>query len=243
MNHGKKIYFKLFFTLLLLVAVSSAFTQNLEKRITIEAHKQPLGEVIRQIGEKGDILFSYNPRSIPVDKIITVVARNTPLSKIFEKTFTSNGIDFTLTEKQVVLKLHKDEISDSSEPQLQTLRKYTISGFVRDKSTGESIIGANVYDAGSLQGTNTNAYGFYSLSLPWGNCRIISSFIGYSPVSQEVNLIREIEAIIELEVAAVDMKLVEIVADPAEAVSYVNQSGDILEFPMTERMMGIRGFG
>jgi hypothetical protein len=242
LNPNNKLFYQILFTSLLFIAASPAFTQNLKKKITIEARDQPLGEVIRQIGEKGDILFSYNPQSIPVNKIITVVARKTPLSKIFERVFSSNGIDFTLSEKQIILKLHNYGISDKEEPQVQTLRKYTISGFIRDKLTGESIIGANVYDVASLQGTITNAYGFYSLSLPRGDYRITNSFIGYKPVSQEVNLIRDIEAIIELEVSAVDMKTIEIVADPDEAVMHINQSGVIRFSPtLLKQIPGFAG--
>ncbi|HNW53726.1 MAG TPA: hypothetical protein PKN21_05605, partial [Bacteroidales bacterium] len=76
---------------LLLVAGSNIFAQSLDKKITIEAHNQPLGEVIKQISEKSGIMFAYNPQAIPVAKKITVVARNTSLSAIFEKVFTVNG--------------------------------------------------------------------------------------------------------------------------------------------------------
>jgi len=54
---------------------SISFAQNLDKKITIEAHDQPLGKVIDEISKKGNILFSYSPQVIPVDKKITVVAR------------------------------------------------------------------------------------------------------------------------------------------------------------------------
>ena len=64
---------------LLLIVASSAYAQNLDKKITIEAYNQSLGDVINQISEKGNILFSYNPQSIPVDKKITVIARNISL--------------------------------------------------------------------------------------------------------------------------------------------------------------------
>ena len=42
-------------------------------------------------------------------------------------------------------------------------QKFTISGFVSDKETGEKLIGANVYDANTYKGTVANNYGFYSL--------------------------------------------------------------------------------
>ncbi len=213
------------FTCLLLMLASSAFAQNLDKKITIRARNQPLGEVIEQISEKGNILFSFSPQSIPADKKITVNAHNISLSKVFDMVFTANGIDYILSEKQVILKLHKQESLPKPEVAAKQVRKYTISGYIRDKSTAEVIIGANVYDAASMQGTNSNAYGFYSLSLPMGEYRITNSYVGYTSVTQEVNLVKNIEATVDLGILAVEMNAVVITSDPDGKPS--NQIGEI----------------
>jgi hypothetical protein len=43
--------------------------------------------------------------------------------------------------------------------------KTSISGFIYDKSTGEILIGATIYEKKSKLGTVTNEYGFYSLTM------------------------------------------------------------------------------
>ena len=40
--------------------------------------------------------------------------------------------------------------------------KYTISGYVREKGSSESLIGVSIYLPGTATGTVTNNYGFYS---------------------------------------------------------------------------------
>jgi outer membrane receptor for ferrienterochelin and colicin len=67
-------------------------------------------------------------------------------------------------------------------------QKLTISGYLKDSNTGELIIGANIYDSLTLKGTITNAYGFYSLTLPKGKHKIIYSFVGYKAKSFTINL-------------------------------------------------------
>ena len=42
--------------------------------------------------------------------------------------------------------------------------KYTISGYIQDKSTGEVLIGSTVYVEEISSGAQTNVYGFYSLT-------------------------------------------------------------------------------
>lgn len=64
-------------------------------------------------------------------------------------------------------------------------QKFTISGFIKDAKTGENLIGATI-TIRELQGrgAGTNAYGFYSITLPAGQYKLIAQFIGYA--SQEV---------------------------------------------------------
>jgi hypothetical protein len=67
--------------------------------------------------------------------------------------------------------------------------KYTISGYVRDDKTGEELIGAAIgmSELPSI-GISTNAYGYYSLSVPKGKYTIRVNFIGYEMLTFPVDL-------------------------------------------------------
>lgn len=67
-------------------------------------------------------------------------------------------------------------------------KKYTISGTVKDESTGEQLIGATIRIKELPQsGTITNSYGFYSLYAPEGEYTLQISYIGYQPNEQKVS--------------------------------------------------------
>ena len=70
----------------------------------------------------------------------------------------------------------------------EELKKLTISGFVKDQTNGEILIGATVYCTGFGKGVVTNVYGFYSLSLDPGDYTIRYSYVGYDPLEREVHL-------------------------------------------------------
>ncbi|MGB3132467.1 MAG: carboxypeptidase-like regulatory domain-containing protein, partial [Saprospiraceae bacterium] len=57
----------------------------------------------------------------------------------------------------------------------------TIYGTITDGNTGEQMISAIVFDQNSLLGTNSNNYGFYSLSLPVGKVSLKYQYIGFEP--------------------------------------------------------------
>ncbi|MEX1238333.1 MAG: TonB-dependent receptor [Cyclobacteriaceae bacterium] len=65
-------------------------------------------------------------------------------------------------------------------------QKITIGGYVRDASSKEALIGANVYDTIQQRGTTTNQYGYYSLTLQSGDSvSLVISYVGYKPVGMK----------------------------------------------------------
>ncbi len=76
--------------------------------------------------------------------------------------------------------------------------KYTLSGYVRDSLTGETLIGATIAVAGNTKGISSNQYGFYSLTLDEGNYTLVISYIGYFPKRIPVQLIGNLPLNFEL---------------------------------------------
>ena len=64
--------------------------------------------------------------------------------------------------------------------------KFTISGYAKDSLTGETLIGATLQITGKGKGVNSNAYGFYSITLDEAVYEITCSFVGYR--SQQIAL-------------------------------------------------------
>jgi len=66
---------------------------------------------------------------------------------------------------------------------------YTLSGYIKDKASGETLIAANVFNTSNTdQGTYSNNYGFYSLSLPSGQYKLRVTYLGYQDQVVEINL-------------------------------------------------------
>ena len=66
--------------------------------------------------------------------------------------------------------------------------KFTLSGFIREQSSSEELIGANIVCEQLRIGASTNPYGFYSITLPEGDYTIRYSFIGFQDKLVEVSL-------------------------------------------------------
>jgi hypothetical protein len=77
--------------------------------------------------------------------------------------------------------------------------KFTISGSVRDKKSGESMIGASIKIAELPNlGTATNAYGFYSITLKEGNYTLLVTNTGYQSFADTIVLTANFRKDVEL---------------------------------------------
>ncbi|WP_160114681.1 TonB-dependent receptor [Aquimarina sp. AU474] len=77
-------------------------------------------------------------------------------------------------------------------------QSYNISGYIRDNSSGETLLGATLYDKQSGKGVVSNEYGFFSIKLKEGNHVLVVSYLGYNEVVQEINVIENMKINIDL---------------------------------------------
>ena len=67
----------------------------------------------------------------------------------------------------------------------------TISGYITDGATNETLINASVFDSNNKKGAVTNDYGFFSITLPRGSAAMQFSYIGYSTQSLNFKLTKD----------------------------------------------------
>ena len=92
----------------------------------------------------------------------------------------------------------------------------TISGYMEEEETGEKLIGGTVYDLNSKNGTITNDYGFYSLTIPKDSVNIKISFIGFEP--QFYTGFPEKDIILNFKMISIMLNEVVVLADKEEQV-------------------------
>ncbi len=67
-------------------------------------------------------------------------------------------------------------------------QRRTISGYVMDAASKETLIGATIFDKNSGKGCATNSYGFYTLTLNQGQVDLQISYVGYTQQNQTLDL-------------------------------------------------------
>lgn len=89
-----------------------------------------------------------------------------------------------------------------------TQTRAVVSGLVRDKNSGEPIVGATVYSIDLQTGTVTNARGMYFLKIPKGSHQIGVRFVGKKEISLTVYVYSDGGLDFEMEDEATELKAV-----------------------------------
>ncbi|MEM7104499.1 MAG: carboxypeptidase-like regulatory domain-containing protein [Bacteroidota bacterium] len=194
--------------------------------IDFHVKNMPISEVIQLLSERTNIDISFSNRFFENKPPVTISMKQVNGIDILKHLLDGTGINFKLLDDQVVL--YREDI-----PQKE---KFTISGFIEDAETGEKLIGANVYIPKLDRGTITNAYGFFSISLPEGKQEIVFSYLGSEASSSILELRENTRLSIALEQS---VTLIEVVVTPKNSASNNNRSS-VTEDHLNSKMVKIQ---
>jgi hypothetical protein len=76
--------------------------------------------------------------------------------------------------------------------------KFTLSGELRDSSSGETLIGALVKVLETNKAVSTNTYGYFALNLPTGKYTIAISYLGFQSRNIKINLDKNVSVNLKL---------------------------------------------
>lgn len=163
----------------------------------VNAQRTTLKQQMDRLKQEQKVNFIYDS-SLNVDRVYQGQAlEGKSLKEALQLLFHDTGIEWSVKGNYVTLR-QKSVAHSAPTPKEKVIQRYTLSGYVRDKS-GESLISATILCtavSGSLSSdqkkshaaTTTNAYGFYSITLPEGDYELQASYLGFSEGRKTVKL-------------------------------------------------------
>lgn len=168
-----------------------------DKKLNITLENEPLKDALDKITKVSGVKFTYNEQVANSKIKITVHALNKSLKETLTAAFSDKPIQFSVLDKDVFIRLSTDaikkpEAGPAANPN-QNKEKYTLSGTVKAKGSGETLIAASIKVAGTNQATMSNEYGFYSLTLSKGNYVIEVRGVGFKTYKIPIELNQNIK--------------------------------------------------
>ncbi len=197
--------------------------QNLQAPVSLTLRNATLEQFINRLENATGYQFVYS-EEVRLSHCITLTARRIPIDQLLELAFRDQPVAFEVKGRHIVLRKRETPVK-------QERRRYTISEYVTDAASGETLIGANLVDTSHAAGTATNAYGFFSLTLPEGQIQLYCSYLGYTKSLHDFTLERDTVLHIRL-VSNVELQEVVVSGKRETGVNSTNMGA--LNIPLTQ---------
>ena len=154
--------------------------QNPQAPITMDIRNATLRALVSRLENATGYTFVYGD-DVKLTRRIDLNVQKLTIDQVLEEAFRDQPVEFKISGKHIVLR--KREM-----PRKRERRRFTVSGYVTDAASAETLIGANILDSRYAVGTASNAYGFYTLTLPEGEVSLSSSYLGYTTRTDRFHL-------------------------------------------------------
>lgn len=188
--------------------------QKAETKLSFSIRNATLEEFVKRIENSTGFSFIYG-EEVKMNHRLTLDVKQKTIPEILDLAFANEPVKYQITGRHILLQKKK---------QKPVSRKFTISGYVTDGTSSETLIGANILESRQQQGTTTNPYGFYSITLPAGETELSFSYLGYTTRQYRLELSKD-TLINVLMQDNNQLEEVVIVSDKAEAGITATQMG------------------
>lgn len=158
---------RLILAVLLWGLACSAFSQN----VTLKYENARMGQVLSTIKSQTGYSFVFSDQLLDINRIVSINVKDKPLAKAISELLSGTNLTSKIKDQKIYF-IEKEEKSKTNQKQ-----KIKVVGVVKD-SNGESIIGANVRQEGTNNGTMTDIKGHFCLEIPL-HANLTVSYIGY----------------------------------------------------------------
>ena len=166
-----KLSFFMLFMCIGLTYATESYSQSAV--LSLNINNKTVQDVLDEIEKQSDFHFFYNNKQVDTNRAVSIKMNKQNVFTVLDQLFANTDISYRVVDKNIILS--QKEVLESATLSQQSIKK--ITGTIKDEY-GEPIIGANVVEKGSTNGTVTNLDGYFELTVPTSSTLVIS-YIGY----------------------------------------------------------------
>jgi len=135
-----------------------------------------LREVLTRIEMESNYRFFYSNDLSSLDENVNMIARNVTINELLNDLLNDYRLTYHILEDQLILIVPSSKTAG-----------FTIEGTIRDASTGNPLIGANILVEGTNNGTTTNLDGNFKIKPTSYPVKLICSYVGFMTSKIDMN--------------------------------------------------------
>lgn len=179
-NHQKAFRIMRLSFFIMFVCVCQLFALNTEAQnsvIELKANKLSIEELFKEIENQTDYLVIYSTSSVRSNFDLLLTKKKAKVSEYLDEALKGHGLKYEFVNNYIILSKIEDNTISQQNPK-------KITGIIKDQN-GEPIIGANVIEKGTTNGSITDIDGKFSMTVS-DKAVVQVSYIGY--IGQELSV-------------------------------------------------------
>lgn len=184
--------------LLILIFASNLFAVNSEAQnavVELRSNDLSIEDLFKEIEQQTDYLIVYSTSEINSNFNVTLSKKKAKVAEILDEVLGTRNLKYELSDNYIVLS-KITQIEDTQQV------KKSILGSIKDEE-GNPIIGANVVEKGTTNGTITNIDGQFSLNV-FDNAILVVSYVGYKEQQVKIGNRSNLEIVLQEDAEKLD---------------------------------------
>jgi outer membrane receptor for ferrienterochelin and colicin len=174
----KSAFSKIFFLALFMLASAACFAQTVLKMpVSLSRQSGTVGQFLSDLNQLSGVSISYSSEVVDLGKKVQLSGNEKTLEDVLRSILRGQSLKIVEQNGKVFLT-----------PGAAVKKKFTISGYISDRESGERLIGASVFVPAKNAGTTSNVYGFFSITLEQDSVQLQASYAGYFSASSTISL-------------------------------------------------------
>lgn len=190
--------------------------------VSVFSNGKSFYKIIEELTDTYHLPFYFSSSKIKTQTPLYIQVEKMPLTEFLELVKKQVEFDYRITETQIILYLG---LTDKETSKIKSVR-----GFIQDANTGERLIGANIIFPEIARGTTTNAFGYFTYSLPPAQYHLLCSNIGYTSLDTVIDITGDVQVEIKMKPSTITLKEVNLVNKVNDKVTSIQTGYD--EVPM-----------
>lgn len=183
---------------------ANSYSQN--TKITLDFDNIRIDEVLSEIEAKSEFKFFVNTKEIDVSKKVSISVKKERIFEILDQLFPNGDVGYEVFNKQIILKksqkIQTFTNNESVESQPEKTKE-TVTGTVKD-SNGEPLAMATIVEKGTMNGTQSDFNGNFTLKVSDLSKTLVVSFIGYLSTEVALSGRSELSVVLQEDLTRVD---------------------------------------
>jgi len=231
---GLKMDMRLFLLLIYFLGIgclSLSGQTSLNREIDYSISNASVAGALIKLSKETEINIAFSNSILPEGKRLDINVENQSIKYILRTILKGTNVSYKMVSNQLIL----------FRENTQELETININGYIEDQSTGERLVGANIYNPNNAYGTDSNEYGFFSFAGVLNIDSIFISYLGYE--TQKILLGNVSNQSLTIKLIPIFFETIEVTASE-ESEEFIRrpQSGvDRLDLSVLRSITGIGG--